>query len=178
MLDQQYLQECLHYDSESGVFVWRIRPEEHFKNLSTQKIWNNRWAGQCAGGLRMVHDIKYRAIGIMYNVYLAHRLAWLYEYGQFPSVGLNHINGDGLDNRIANLCEVVKKANYRILTISCANKTGVTGVHMRRGRYRAQICREGKNIRLGTFDTLTEAAEIRRCAEIKYGYHPNYGVRT
>ena len=178
MISQKYLFRCLHYNSESGVFTWLFRPEEQFKNANDRKAWNNRWAGKVAGAVSESHGIRYLQISIEATLYKAHRLAWLYEYGDFPEQDIDHINGDGLDNRILNLREVTNEANHRNMKISRANKTGVTGVHMQRGKYLAQIRQGGKTIHLGTFGTLDDAAEVRRSAEREYGYHPRHGVRT
>ena len=54
-----------------------------------------------------------------------------------------------------------KKLNIR-------NKSGVTGVALRSGRWIAQIGFRNKTIHLGQFDTLEEAAEARREAEELY----------
>ncbi len=43
--------------------------------------------------------------------------------------------------------------------------TGVTGVNMYRGKYKAQIHFQGKTYRLGTYQTLEEAAAVRKKAE-------------
>lgn len=48
------------------------------------------------------------------------------------------------------------------------NSTGVTGVSMDRGKYRATIYVDNKKVDLGRHDTLEEAAEARRQGEIKY----------
>ena len=47
-------------------------------------------------------------------------------------------------------------------------KSGITGVYIQKGRYRAEITVVGKRIFLGSFETLEEAAAARRVAEIKY----------
>ena len=47
-------------------------------------------------------------------------------------------------------------------------KSGITGVYIQKGRYRAEITVVGKRIFLGSFETLEEAAEARHDAEIKY----------
>lgn len=47
-------------------------------------------------------------------------------------------------------------------------KSGVTGVYIQRGRYRAEISVDGKRIFLGSFATLAEAAEARHAAERRY----------
>lgn len=48
------------------------------------------------------------------------------------------------------------------------NSTGVAGVSMDRGKYRAIIYVNNKKVDLGRHDTLEEAAEARRQGEIKY----------
>jgi len=44
-----------------------------------------------------------------------------------------------------------------------------------RGKWSARIGHDMKTIHLGRFDTFDEAAEARRQAEEKYGYHANHG---
>lgn len=48
------------------------------------------------------------------------------------------------------------------------NKLGVRGVSMQKGKYRAQICKHGKQYELGCFSTLEEAIAARREAEEQY----------
>ena len=52
--------------------------------------------------------------------------------------------------------------------ISAKNKTGVAGVYMRNGKYVTAITAKRKKIHLGTYETLQEAKEIRKQAELKY----------
>lgn len=88
-----------------------------------------------------------------------------------PDNGLviDHINGDKLDNRKENLRITTQKNNSRNLALSKNNRTGVTGVSKTpNGKYRARIMVDRKEIRLGTFETLKEAAVARKNGEIKY----------
>lgn len=48
------------------------------------------------------------------------------------------------------------------------NKTGVTGVSKRNGKYVARIMIANKSYGLGTFTTLEEAVQARKAAEEKY----------
>ena len=47
------------------------------------------------------------------------------------------------------------------------NTTGVRGVYMQKGQFRAQIQYKGKKYHIGLFDTLEEAKEARKIAEKK-----------
>lgn len=88
-----------------------------------------------------------------------------------PDNGLvvDHINGDTLDNRKENLRITTQKNNSRNSALSKNNRTGVTGVSKTpNGKYRARIMVDRKEIRLGTFETLKEAAIARKKGEAKY----------
>jgi hypothetical protein len=71
---------------------------------------------------------------------------------------IDHINGDGLDNRKCNLRVCTKSQNQMNKGI-ILNHTGYKGVHSRKsGLFYAQIW-VGKNIHLGSFKTAKEAAD-------------------
>src|SRR5262245_16202028 len=82
------VREALDYDPATGEFVWKIRASR------------NVWPGDRSGSV----DAKgYRRIEIGGSCFLAHRIAWLLAYGDWPTGELDHINGDPADNRITNL---------------------------------------------------------------------------
>ena len=115
----------------------------------------------------------YRVIRINKKLYLAHRLIWLYEYGNFPEHQLDHINGNRQDNRLVNLREVTHKENCKNQRLSKNNNTGIAGVgwHKASGKWRVRI----GNKYLGVWDTLDEATHVRKLAETEEGYHKNHG---
>ena len=82
---------------------------------------------------------------------------------------VDHKNGDPRDNRRSNLRVCDASENARNVKASKNNPTGVSGVSIdSNGKYRSRITVAGKEVRLGTFDTLAEASDARRAAEAEY----------
>jgi hypothetical protein len=134
-----------------------------------------RFAGKLAFTSRMGPNGYYQA-RLAGNHYLVHRLIWKMVYGHDPDV-IDHINGDKGDNRLSNLRNVDSVLNARNKPRLCNNTSGHTGVHFcrRTGRWRAEMRVDGKNIRLGRFDTLEAASAARREAALAHGFHKNHG---
>lgn len=72
---------------------------------------------------------------------------------------VDHINGNGLDNRRANLRLANKSQNVQNVGIKRSNTSGYKGVsfHKRRKKWDARISVSGHQHCLGTFDTPEEA---------------------
>ena len=71
----------------------------------------------------------------------------------------DHVNFDGLDNRRANIrqCSVAQNQYNRPPRKGCVSK--YKGVSWNRGRWHAEIKRQGKTVNLGRFDTEIDAAK-------------------
>lgn len=54
----------------------------------------------------------FTAVCILNRHYFAHRLAWMYVYGEYPQESVLHVNGNRKDNRINNLI-CAKQVNLR-----------------------------------------------------------------
>jgi hypothetical protein len=83
---------------------------------------------------------------------------------------VDHINGDGLDNRRQNIRVCSSKDNARNSKRSLANTSGKKGVHWdaAAGRWRARICVDRKLIYVGSFRDLDAAAAAYDAAAVKY----------
>lgn len=94
----------------------------------------------------------------------------------------DHINGDGLDNRRANLRPATKEQNGRNAALSRRNTSGFKGVTRSgtKGRWVALIgTGQGRQARLGTFDSAEEAARAYDAAALAlWGEYarPNFPV--
>jgi hypothetical protein len=157
-LTRERLRALLHYDPETGVFTWLPRELAEFSDARAQRSWNTKYAGKSAGGLNVV--LGYVLIAVDGGRYFGHRLAWLYMTGEWPSRHVDHIDGQGWNNRWSNLRDVSAAVNLQNQRRARSNsESGLLGVHLdkRCGRYRAQIRVSGKVHALGYHDTAEEA---------------------
>ena len=165
MITYSRLHERLHYDEDTGIFTWRPRFALPVDDPAKVATWNTRYAG-CAAG---VETHGYIRLSVDDRKHYAHRLAWLYVYGEMPRL-IDHINRDGRDNRIANL----RKADKRINVANSFRKDNTSGfrgvIPSANGtRFIAQYGGGGRTGYIGTFDTAVEAhqayleAVSRRC---------------
>lgn len=164
MLDQKTLMSVLSYNSETGIFVWRINVGSRAK------------AGSEAGFHR---PDGYISITIDKKPYFAHRLAFLHIDGSLPKMCVDHINGNRSDNSWENLREVDRPENQKNQRLSSASTTGINGVcwHKKGGKWHAQIKVNYKNISLGLYDDIKDAVTARKEADLKYRFHKNHGSK-
>jgi HNH endonuclease/AP2 domain len=80
-----------------------------------------------------------------------------------PGSGVDHINGDGLDNRMGNLRLATQSENAQNCRRPCNNTSGVKGVSWSKvaKKWQAQINVRGNHIHLGYFTNINDAAEAR-----------------
>jgi hypothetical protein len=150
MITQEQLMQLVHYEPTTGVFT-RIR--SHRKDR----------LGKEPGGLNTKGYVQIR---INNKLYLAHRLAWLYVYGEFPINQIDHIDGQKTNNKITNLREATNKQNQENTPLKSNNTTGFRGVHFNKknNNYRAYICHNRRQISLGSFATIDLAINAVRTA--------------
>lgn len=172
-LTQKVLKESLLYCHTSGVFTWKNRPLSHFTKKDRWLAVNNRFAGKTANS-ESSHG--YTRVLISGSRYYAHRLVWLYVYGEWPNK-IDHIDGNRQNNKLINLRSVSNRENTKNRSISKTSSTGVMGVSKVKGfnRWRAYISVDKKQIWLGSFDDINKAIKARKEADKKYGFHKNHG---
>jgi HNH endonuclease/AP2 domain len=145
ILTQEFLKEMLDYDPLTGIFTWKVSLQNKVK------------IGQVAGYIR---KDGYRFITVNGTKYRAHRLAWFYVYGVWPTKDLDHRYGIRDDNRISELREATKSQNAANTSKHKDNTSGFKGVcwDKQAKKWKARIMINGKNKTLGLFDIIEEAA--------------------
>ena len=86
----------------------------------------------------------------------------------FPTAHVDHVNGDGLDNRRSNL-RLCTHAQNVCGVRQVTNKTGLVGVSLAKttGKFLAYIHKDRKSRYLGTFPTAQLAAQAYNAAALQ-----------
>ena len=143
-LTAEYLRNILDYDSETGVFKWKVRRSSHSRT------------NMIAGTLIVTGYIR---ISINGNIHPAHRLAWLYVTGQWPTYQIDHKDRNPGNNRFNNLREVNQaQQNYnKVTNRKTSLPRGVRKLQNCKNKYDSRIKVGGYSIYIGIFNNPEEA---------------------
>ncbi len=146
-LTPERLRALLRYEPDTGRFIW-IYNRMHPNLIGT--------VAGCPHPSTLHITIYCDA-----KPYKAHRLAWLYMTGEWPSADIDHRNRIANDNRWDNLRLATKSGNQCNKTITALNTSGYKGVDYvkREHKWRARIVISGKSHCLGYFHSAIEAAK-------------------
>ncbi len=138
------LGEMLHYDPITGEFTW-LRSVYRVKR------------GDLAGSF---DKDGYVLIKLDQKTYKAHRLAWLYMTGAWPTDEIDHRDLNKSNNAWANLRAATKSQNMGNISVRSNSQTGVKGVQFdgRRGYYYATIIVDRRKRWLGSFPDAASAS--------------------
>ena len=176
--NRKLFHECFIY--AEGNLIWKERPVHHFGSKKAQSITNTNFAGSIAGTANTSKKsaTTYIAIEIKGKAYKAHRIIWEMFNGPVPeNMIIDHIDGDGSNNRLNNLRLVDKISSMHNLPKQKSNTSGVVGVcwHKAANKWQSRISINGIRIDLGRYKSFDEAVSVRLNAEKEYGYHQNHG---
>lgn len=151
--------EFLEYEPETGRLLWKV-----------YRGGRSGQPGEEAGTVKSCG--RYRSFVLNHKRYYTHRVVWELVNGPIPEgMCIDHIDGNGLNNRIENLRVTSLSLNQRNRKMVKTNRTGIHGVHPLKGGYSVQCA--SKYI---TFTTdFFEACCARKSAEARMGFHVNHG---
>lgn len=166
-LTREKLTALLRYEPATGRFFWCCNRKGRAARVGAPAGCRRR-----DGYIQIVIDGRR---------YYGHRLAWRFEVGPIPDgMEIDHIDHDPSNNRICNLRLVTKSGNRKNRSMDSRNKSGVNGVFWapHAHAWAAQIRSERKTRHIGYFKSIDEAAQARRQAEVRLGFHKNHGERN
>lgn len=145
--------ELFNYEPETGLLTWKVkRPGRSSPNVGEE-------AGNVSGRYRSVQHKRKR--------YYVHRIIWELLSGPIPAgLCIDHIDGDGLNNKRSNLRLTTLSLNQRNRTVNSNNSTGIAGVHRHRGGFSVYCASRY----IGWTKDFFEACCMRRSTESRMGY--------
>jgi hypothetical protein len=142
-LSQERLKELLHYDPDTGEFRWLVQNKSNRRtDIAGCRAQSEHWC-----------------INIKGRSYRAHQLAWLYMTGEWGRPLIDHRDGNPLNNRWDNLRLASHANNAANRGRLRTNRSGFKGVcfDRRRGKWLAQITKDGRRYCIGRFATAEQA---------------------
>lgn len=163
LLARSELMRWLRYDEDSGLFYWKARPA------------NRCYVGDLAGH---INGKGYREIELRGRVYQAHRLAWLFENGEWPIDEIDHKDGNRSNNRIGNLREATinqNQHNRKKWRRNTSSRFKGVSLHKQTGKWQVNIQLDGCRSYLGLYDSEEIAHQIyKNAADRLHGEFARY----
>ena len=141
------------FDYKDGVLYWKQNVGKIKAGTKAGSILNSGYCSIVFNGTR----------------YQAHRLVYLLHHGYLPQY-IDHIDGNRLNNFIANLRPATKSQNALNKRLDEKNTSGYRNVYWHKAykKWRVSLMVARKTIHIGSFDDLELAGLVATEARKKY----------
>jgi hypothetical protein len=143
MMNANRLRALVAYNPETGLFTSRVK--RHLVSV-----------GQTLGGLDAKGYVRIKLDGKFYK---AHRLAFLYVTGEWPSDDVDHEDRNKSNNRWGNIRDAGKSVNGMNKGPSVTCRARARGVYPIRNTTDKVWAARKQGVYLGCFRSITEAQE-------------------
>lgn len=171
IFDLTLLRVFFSYNNLTGELTILNRDSKYFRLKSTYKMFNTRFGGKV---VTRKDNKGYLRAHYLNKDLKVHKICWYLFYGEWPSLQIDHINGNKSDNRINNLRLATNQENCSNRFGNKNNKLNVLGVHqLKSGNYRVNIYHKGIKYDLGVFNLLEDAkkAYSEKSKELRGEFH-------
>ncbi len=143
MISRNELLHLFEYDRMNGILIWK-NPHKKKSSLKGKK-WGtfSQKENRCVSS---INKIRYKL----------HQLIWFIEKNEWVNL-IDHIDGDGSNNRITNLRVATTRENSQNLKRHRNGFLVGATFHKWSGRWRSLIRENGYQTHLGYFNTEQEA---------------------
>lgn len=131
------LHAAFRYDDVSGILYWKISPN--------RKIAIGSEAG-------FIDSKGYLSVTLNKSSYKIHRIAWKIYYNEEPPEVIDHKDNVVTHNWILNLRRATHAQNGHNRAMNKNNTTGVKGLCLIEGKWRARVTVNGKSKQKRFFD--------------------------
>ena len=158
MITQERLKEL--FDYQDGALIWKVKKARAKK-------------GDIAGCDALTKGIMYRQTKIDGKQYRVHCLVFLMHHGYLPKQ-VDHIDGNGLNNRIENLRAADASSNALNSRLKSSNTSTSKNVYWnsQRRKWMVQTIVNGEQKYFGLYDDL-ELADLV-AAEVRDKFHGQF----
>ena len=138
------------------------------------QVFNNRMGKPALGLTNKGYQYVVSYLNNKHLVHRAHHVVWFFEYGEWPTSCMDHIDGVKTNNHYTNLRLVTNRENTQAYYKSQKTSSPYQGVYWRKDRkkFYVHIMVKNKQTHIGAFTCELEAARAYDKALVGLGLKP------